>query len=140
MRTTAGSAVVYWKRCEVENYVVTPDVLLRAVAEHYGDAPLFAEETGSTAETVLEALILERVFDGRAEDLATWKAAGAEAARLRPSRRSSRRPPPAQLTPPPDALPVGPSQGRFPELASLVPPVPSQCAIVGAMKYTQEQS
>ena len=77
-----GLQIVYWKRYEVENYIVTPGVLLRAVAEHYGVAPLFADEAAATAETVLEALILERVFDGREEDLATWKQAGAEASRL----------------------------------------------------------
>ena len=69
-----GLLVVYWKRYEVENYVVTPDVLRRAVAERYGES--------ETAETVLEALILERVFDGRGEDLATWQQADAAAARL----------------------------------------------------------
>ncbi len=31
-----GLRVVYWKRYEIENYVVTPDVLRHAVAEHYG--------------------------------------------------------------------------------------------------------
>ena len=77
-----GLQIVYWKRYEVENYIVTPGVLLRAVEEHYGGAPLFADEVAATAETVLEALILERVFDGREEDLATWKQAGAEASRL----------------------------------------------------------
>ena len=73
-----GLQVVHWKRCEIENYIVAPGVLYRAVVAHYGGAPLFA----ATAETVLEALILERVFDGREEDLATWKQAGAEASRL----------------------------------------------------------
>ena len=77
-----GLRVVHWKRYEVENYVVTPDVLRRAVAEHYG---LIGEQRRSsveTAETVLEALILERVFDGRGQDLATWKQADAAASRL----------------------------------------------------------
>ena len=77
-----GLRVVYWKRYEVENYMVTPDVLRRAVAEHYGGTPLFADQSVETAETVLEALILERVFDGREEDLATWQQADAAAARL----------------------------------------------------------
>ena len=77
-----GLRVVYWKRYEVENYVVTPDVLRRAVAEHYGGTPLFADQSAETAETVLEALVLERVFDGREEDLATWQQADAAAARL----------------------------------------------------------
>ena len=77
-----GLRVVYWKRYEVENYVVAPDVLRRAVAEHYGGTPLFADQAVETAETVLEALILERVFDGRRQDLATWKQLDAAAARL----------------------------------------------------------
>ena len=77
-----GLRVVHWKRYEVENYVVTPDVLRRAAAEHYGGTPLFADQAVEMAETVLEALILERVFDGRGQDLATWKQADAAAARL----------------------------------------------------------
>ena len=36
-----GLNVVYWKRYEVENYFVTPEVLRRQVAEHYKDAPVF---------------------------------------------------------------------------------------------------
>ena len=77
-----GLRVVHWKRYEVENYVVTPDVLRRAVGEHYGGTPLFADQAVEMAETVLDALILERVFDGRGQDLATWKQLDAAAARL----------------------------------------------------------
>ena len=77
-----GLNVVYWKRYEVENYFVTPEVLRRQVAEYYKDLPLFLGEIRGTSEEVLDALILERVFDGREEDLATWKTARADAARL----------------------------------------------------------
>ena len=77
-----GLNVVYWKRYEVENYFVTPEVLRRQVAEHYKDLPLFFGEIRDTSEEVLDALILERVFDGREQDLDTWKAARADAARL----------------------------------------------------------
>ena len=77
-----GLRVVHWKRYEVENYVVTPDLLRRVVAEHYGGTPLLVDQTVETAETVLEALILERVFDGRGQDFATWRQADAAAARL----------------------------------------------------------
>ena len=77
-----GLNVVYWKRYEVENYFVTPEVLRRQVAEHYKDLPLFFGEIRDVSEEVFDALILERVFDGREEDLATWKAASADAARL----------------------------------------------------------
>ena len=77
-----GLAVVYWKRYEVENYFVTPEVLRRQVAEHYKDLPLFFGEIRDTSEEVIDALILERVFDGREQDFGTWKSAGADAARL----------------------------------------------------------
>ena len=77
-----GLNVVYWKRYEVENYFVTPEVLRRQVAEHYKDLPLFLGEIRDMSEEVLDALILERVFDGREQDLDTWKSARADAARL----------------------------------------------------------
>ena len=77
-----GLNVVYWKRYEVENYLVTPEVLRRQVAEHYKDLPLFFGEIRDMSEEVLDALILERVFDSREQDLDTWKTARADAARL----------------------------------------------------------
>ena len=77
-----GLAVVYWKRYEVENYFVTPEVLRKQVAEHYKDLPLFFGEVRDQSEEVLDTLILERVFDGRERDLDTWKTARADAARL----------------------------------------------------------
>ena len=77
-----GLAVVYWKRYEVENYFVTPEVLRRQVAEHYKDLPLFFGEIRDTSEEVIDALILEGVFGGREQDFGTWKSAGADAARL----------------------------------------------------------
>ena len=77
-----GLNIVYWKRYEVENYFVTPEVLRKQVAEHYKDLPLFFGEIRDASEELLDALILERVFDGRKQDLDTWKSAGADAARL----------------------------------------------------------
>ena len=77
-----GLDVVYWKRYEVENYFVTPEVLRRQAAEHYGDSPRFSDEIRGECEDVLDALLLERVFDGREPDLDTWKTANADAARL----------------------------------------------------------
>ena len=77
-----GLDVVYWKRYEVENYFITPEVLRRQAAEHYGDSPRFCGEIRDECEGVLDALLLERVFDGRELDLDTWKTASAGAARL----------------------------------------------------------
>ena len=77
-----GLDVVYWKRYEVENYFITPEVLRRQAAEHYGDSPRFCDEIRDECEDVLDALLLERVFDGREPDLDTWKTTSADAARL----------------------------------------------------------
>ena len=77
-----GLDIVYWKRYEVENYFITPEVLRRQAAEHYGDSPRSCDEIRDECEDVLDALLLERVFDGREPDLDTWKTANADAARL----------------------------------------------------------
>lgn len=74
----SGLRIVYWTRYEVENYFITPEVLRSEVVEQYGDSSPFVHR----ADEVLDALILERTFDGREEDLATWKNAGPDAARL----------------------------------------------------------
>ena len=76
-----GLRIVHWTRYEAENYFVNPDVLRRKTAEHYRDVPLFAHVTDETEE-VLEALLLERVFGGREQDLLTWKSLPDEGARL----------------------------------------------------------
>ena len=71
-----GLHIVHWTRYEAENYFVTPEVLLHHAAEHYGD--LFA----GTADEVLDALLLERVFNDREEDWETWKRMDSAGARL----------------------------------------------------------
>lgn len=78
-----GLHVVYWKRYEIENYFITPEVLYSQVDEHYTqDLSLFSGNIRDRAEEVLDGLILERVFAGNDAEFATWKAAGAAAARL----------------------------------------------------------
>ncbi len=70
-----GFHTVYWKRYEAENYFITPDLLRRHVAEHYGTG-LFSE----AADGVLDELIGERIFDER--QFRTWKRADAETAQV----------------------------------------------------------
>ena len=77
-----GLQIRYWRRYEVENYFITPAVLKQYVKHAYSDLPLFAEPFTSEFDEVLDALILERVFSGRASDFATWQGLDAEAARL----------------------------------------------------------
>ena len=76
-----GLTTAYWQRYEIENYIVTPQVLQACTAEAYRDLPLFDRHRGETAE-VLDNLVLERVFNGRERDFLTWKGMDPEPARL----------------------------------------------------------
>ena len=76
-----GLRIAYWNRYEAENYFVTPNVLKDYATHAYSDLPLFERFERETDE-VLDALILERVFSGRARDFTTWQGLDAEAARL----------------------------------------------------------
>ena len=77
-----GLQIRYWRRYEVENYFITPAVLKQYAKHGYSDLPLFVEPLTSEFDEVLDALILERVFSGRASDFATWRGLDVEAARL----------------------------------------------------------
>ena len=79
---SGGLQIKYWRRYEVENYFITPAVLKQYAKQAYSDLPLFAEPFASEIDDVLDALILERVFSGRALDFATWQGLDVEAARL----------------------------------------------------------
>ncbi len=76
-----GLTTSYWRRYEIENYIVSPEVLRAYAAHAYRDLPLFDRFRRETDE-VLDELILDRVFDGRERDLLTWKGMDADAARL----------------------------------------------------------
>lgn len=71
----------YWRRYEAENYFVTPDVLRRYATEQFMDLELFGGFSVEIDE-VLDALVLEQVFDALEADFQAWKNAPAEAARI----------------------------------------------------------
>lgn len=73
--------VSYWRRYEAENYFVTPDVLRRYALDRYSDMALF-ENHQIEIEEVLDALVLERVFESAQEDFETWKESPTDAARI----------------------------------------------------------
>lgn len=77
-----GLRISYWRRYECENYVVTPDALKGFARDRHKDAPPLFEGLGDEIDEVLDALILERVFEGREDDFAVWKAADPAAGRL----------------------------------------------------------
>ena len=76
-----GLTTSHWRRYEIENYIVTPEVLRAFVAHAYRDLPLFGRFRRETDE-VLDELTLDRVFDGRERDFLTWKGMDPDAARL----------------------------------------------------------
>lgn len=71
----------YWKRYEAENYFVTPDVLRRYAVEQFMDLELFGGFSVEIDE-VLDALVLEQVFDSLDGDFQAWKQAPYDAARI----------------------------------------------------------
>jgi hypothetical protein len=76
-----GLRMVYWSRYEVENYFITPELLKRFAMHSYADLPLFSQFE-SEIDAVLDELIIERVFGGRARDFETWQGLERDAARL----------------------------------------------------------
>ena len=76
-----GLTTSYWRRYEIENYIVSPETLRAYTARAYRDLPLFDQFRRETHE-VLDALVLDRVFNGRSRDFRTWKGMDREAARL----------------------------------------------------------
>ena len=76
-----GLTTSYWRRYEIENYIVSPEVLRAFAAHAYRDLPLFDRFRRETDE-VLDELALDRVFDGRERDFLTWRGLDADAARL----------------------------------------------------------
>jgi energy-coupling factor transporter ATP-binding protein EcfA2 len=71
----------YWKRYEVENYFITPALLLAYVAKVNLELGLFAVNTGQAAD-VLSGLIQEQVFAGDSGDYLVWKNSPPDAGRL----------------------------------------------------------
>lgn len=73
--------LTYWKRYEAENYFVTPDVLRRYALDQYAEMELFGGHQAEIDE-VLDALLLEQVFDSVLADFDAWKQSPPEAVRI----------------------------------------------------------
>jgi len=73
--------LTYWRRYEAENYFVTPDVLRRHAVAQYAEMTLFGGFKPEIDE-VLDALVLEQIFDSNAADFQAWKQASGEVVRI----------------------------------------------------------
>lgn len=79
--TEGNLQLTYWKRYEAENYFVTPEVLRRYALSHYAEMELFGGHQLEIDE-VLDALLLEQVFDGIVADWQAWRNSPPEAVRI----------------------------------------------------------
>ena len=67
-------SVVHWLRYEIENYIVSPETLLKYVHENWNPAerenlPLIMESAGD----ILDEMTLQQVFRGNEQTFSTWK-------------------------------------------------------------------
>ena len=73
--------VCYWRRYEVENYLVTPDLLRKYALAAFAGLELF-DSFRPQIDQVLDDLVMEVVFRGEEGDFRTWKESPAEASRI----------------------------------------------------------
>ena len=77
--------IAFWARYEVENYIVTPEILTQFAEKSLAERDSAEDLDPAVRETisgVLHDLILERVFNGEVEDYSTWQALEPGAAML----------------------------------------------------------
>lgn len=88
-----GSALqlAYWKRYEAENYFITPELLRTYAKAKYPSDDLFSQQTQHAIDEVLNALVLEQVFDDAQADFDAWVQAPAEVARVLWEAKTERR-------------------------------------------------
>jgi ABC-type branched-subunit amino acid transport system ATPase component len=77
----AGLKIRYWKRYEVENYLITPELLRDYCAAKRQELGLFGPDR-QAVEEALHATIREWLFQEEEKDFETWKNAPADAAHL----------------------------------------------------------
>ena len=85
-----GLSITFWRRYEIENYVVHPGILRRFAEEdivawqraHPSDPEFDRESLRESIDEVMDEVVLEHVLDGDTRALSTWKKLDPEAARL----------------------------------------------------------
>lgn len=73
---------IYWRRYEIENYFVTPDILKEFALNKYSEGPLFRSNYESEVGATLDDLILERVFENADQDFLDWQGSNENLKRL----------------------------------------------------------
>lgn len=71
----------HWKRYEIENYFITPQLLLEFVESRNPDLGLFSISR-EQAQLVMQEHILQWIFANNEQDFRVWQSAAADAAKL----------------------------------------------------------
>ena len=85
-----GLSITFWRRYEIENYVVHPGIIRRFAEEnivawqraHPSDQGFDREDLRASIDRVLDEVVLKHVFDDDARALSTWKKMDPEDAQL----------------------------------------------------------
>ncbi len=73
-----GLDILYWQRYEIENYYITPDLILKFVVGVFDqEGGLFTESNVKTMQEVLDEHLLKKVFAGDRQQLDEYKTASA---------------------------------------------------------------
>ncbi len=73
---TGDLATLFWKHYEIENYFITPEVILRYVEERFGEGEeLFFSTYRDAVTSEINSYLLANVFDGDAAQLAEYQKA-----------------------------------------------------------------
>ncbi|MHB8767274.1 MAG: AAA family ATPase [Deferrisomatales bacterium] len=81
-RTEGALKIRYWRRYEVENYFITPELLRGYALRQYPSDDLFATATRVAIDEALAEVVLEMVFEGNGQDFHTWQQSPPDAARI----------------------------------------------------------
>lgn len=81
----------YWRRYELENYFITPELLRNYANAQYPSDDLFSQQGREAVEQVLAETLRNAVFSGSQADYETWATSPADAARLIWEARTERR-------------------------------------------------
>ncbi len=81
-RDEGALSLHYWRRYEIENYFITPELLRRYAISQYPTDDLFAQQVHAAIEDVLTEEVTASVFDGNEADYQAWHQSPPEVARL----------------------------------------------------------
>lgn len=72
----------FWKRYELENYFITPELLRAYAYRQFPADDLFAQQSRIQIDDALAETVLDDVFDGNSVNYHTWISSSDDAARL----------------------------------------------------------